>query len=53
MIAQNNVSDKLCLTDECKRRIMTRYEKGDRNLENIEKKLNIHFLCFCIRMDAY
>ena len=30
-MTQDNVSDKLGLTGECKRRTMTRYEKGDRN----------------------
>ena len=31
MLSQDNVSDKLGLTGECKRRTMTRYEKGNRN----------------------
>ena len=31
MMSQDNVSDKLGLTGECKRRTMTRYEKGNRN----------------------
>ena len=31
MMSQDEVSDKLGLTGECKRRTMTRYEKGDRN----------------------
>ena len=30
-MTQDNVSDKLGLTCQCKRRTMTRYEKGDRN----------------------
>lgn len=30
-MTQDNVSDKLGLTGECKRRTMTRYEKGERN----------------------
>lgn len=30
-MTQNDVSDKLGLTGECKRRTMTRYEKGNRN----------------------
>lgn len=30
-MTQDDVSDKLGLTGECKRRTMTRYEKGDRN----------------------
>lgn len=30
-MTQDEVSDKLGLTGECKRRTMTRYEKGDRN----------------------
>ncbi len=30
-MTQDDVSDKLGLTGECKRRSMTRYEKGDRN----------------------
>ena len=31
LMTQDNVSDKLGLTGECKRRTMTRYEKGNRN----------------------
>ena len=31
MMSQDEVSDKLGLTGECKRRTMTRYERGDRN----------------------
>ena len=31
MLTQDNVSDRLGLTGECKRRTMTRYEKGERN----------------------
>ena len=31
LMSQDNVSDKLGLKGECKRRTMTRYEKGDRN----------------------
>ncbi len=31
LVTQDYVSDKLGLTGECKRRTMTRYEKGDRN----------------------
>ena len=30
MMSQDEVSDKLGLTGECKRRTMTRYERGDR-----------------------
>ncbi len=30
-MTQDDISDKLGLTGECKRRSMTRYEKGDRN----------------------
>ena len=30
-MSQDEVSDKLGITGECKRRTMTRYEKGDRN----------------------
>ena len=30
-LTQDDVSDKLGLTGDCKRRTMTRYEKGDRN----------------------
>lgn len=45
-MTQDNVSDKLGLTGECKRRTMTRYEKGDRNPKfdrtlEIARKLNI------------
>lgn len=47
MLTQNEVSDKLGLTGECKRRTMTRYEKGDRNpksdrLTEIAKILNVN-----------
>jgi transcriptional regulator with XRE-family HTH domain len=31
MMSQDEVSDKLGLTGECKRRTMTRYERGNRN----------------------
>lgn len=31
LMTQDEVSDKLGLTGECKRRTMTRYEKGGRN----------------------
>lgn len=31
LMSQDDVSDKLGLTGECKRRTMTRYEKGNRN----------------------
>lgn len=31
LMTQDEVSDKLGLTGECKRRTMTRYEKGKRN----------------------
>ena len=47
MMSQNDVSDKLGITGECKRRTMTRYEKGERNpkidrLEDISKILNVN-----------
>ena len=31
LMTQDSLSDKLGLTGECKRRTMTRYEKGNRN----------------------
>lgn len=34
LMTQDEVSDKLGLTGECKRRTMTRYEKGERNLKD-------------------
>lgn len=37
-MTQDEVSDKLGLTGECKRRTMTRYEKGDRNLKSDRTK---------------
>ena len=45
-LSQDSVSDKLGLTGECKRRTMTRYEKGDRNPKEdrtleISKILNV------------
>ena len=47
-MTQDNVSDKLGLTGECKRRTMKRYEKGDRNPKDdrtleIFKILNVNF----------
>ena len=47
MMSQNDVSDKLGITGECKRRTMTRYEKRDWNpkidrLEDISKILNVN-----------
>lgn len=46
-MTQDDVSDKLGLTGECKRRTMTRYEKGNRNPKDdrtseIAKILNIN-----------
>ena len=48
LMTQDEVSDKLGLTGECKRRTMTRYEKGDRNPKDdrameISKILNVSF----------
>ena len=34
LMTQDKISDKLGLTGECKRRTMTRYEKGNRNPKN-------------------
>lgn len=47
-LTQDDISDKLGLTGDCKRRTMTRYEKGDRNpkderLTEIANILNISF----------
>ena len=47
-LTQYDVSDKLGLTGECKRRTMTRYERGDRNpkderLTEIANILNVSF----------
>ena len=47
-VSQDYVSDNLGITGECKRRTMTRYEKGDRNPKDdrtleISKILNISF----------
>lgn len=47
LMTQDDVSDKLGLTGECKRRTMTRYEKGDRNPKEdraleIAKILNVN-----------
>ena len=38
MMSQDEVSDKLGLTGECKRRTMTRYERGDRNTKQYRLK---------------
>lgn len=47
-LSQDFVSDYLGLTCECKRRSMTRFEKGDRNskderVRKIAKLLNVSF----------
>ena len=47
-VSQDYVSDNLGITGECKRRTMTRYEKGERNPKDdrtleISKILNISF----------
>ena len=42
-LSQDFVSDYLGLTGECKRRCMTRYEKGDRNPKNERKVNRINF----------
>ena len=49
-MAQDEVSEKLGLTGECKRRSMTRYERGDRipkedRLLEIAKILNVNVKC--------
>ena len=49
-MTQDNVSDKLGLTGECKRRSMARYERGDRvpkeeRLQEIVNILNINVKC--------
>lgn len=48
LMSQDEVSDKIGITGECKRRTMTRYEKGDRNpkqdrTEIISKILNVEY----------
>ncbi len=49
-LTQDNVSDKLGLTGECKRRSMARYERGDRfpkkeRLQEIANILNVNIKC--------
>ena len=49
-MTQDNVSDKLGLTGECKRRSMARYERGDRvpkeaRLKEIANILNVNVKC--------
>ena len=49
-MTQDDVSDKLGLTGECKRRSMTRYERGDRvpkkkRLQEIADILNVNVKC--------
>ena len=49
-LTQDNVSDKLGLTGECKRRSMARYERGDRvpkqeRLQEIADILNVNVKC--------
>ena len=49
-MTQDNVSDKLGLTGECKRRSMARYERGDRvpkeeRLQEIANILNVNVKC--------
>ena len=48
LMTQDDVSNKLGLTGECKRRTMTRYEKGNRNpkeerTKKIAKILNVNY----------
>lgn len=48
LLSQDNVSDQLGLIWECKRRTMTRYEKGNRHSQNnrtleIAKILNVNY----------
>lgn len=48
LMTQDNVSDRLGLTRECKRRTMTRYEKGNRNpkedrTKEIAKILDVNY----------
>ena len=48
LMTQDNVSDRLGLTGECKRRTMTRYEKGNRNpkedrTKEIAKILDVNY----------
>lgn len=48
LMTQDEVSDKLGITGECKRRTMTRYEKGERNPKDdrtleLSKILNVSF----------
>lgn len=48
LMTQDEVSDKLGITGECKRRTMTRYEKGERNPKEdrtieLSKILNVSF----------
>ncbi|MFV0250092.1 MAG: helix-turn-helix domain-containing protein [Bacilli bacterium] len=47
LMSQDDISNKLGLTGECKRRTMTRYEKGNRNPKEertleISKILNVN-----------
>lgn len=39
LMTQDDVSDKLGLTGECKKRTMTRYEKGDSNYELLKENI--------------
>lgn len=38
LMTQDEVSDKLGITGECKRRTMTRYEKGNRNPKEVRRQ---------------
>lgn len=42
-MTQDNVTDKLGLTGECKRRTMTRYEKGDYIRINSDNLINVGY----------
>ena len=44
MMSQDNVSDKLGITGECKRRTMTRYEKGNKYKANISISDELPFI---------
>lgn len=50
LMTQDDVSDRLGLTGECKRRTMTRYEKGGRNPKDERTKEIAKFLIVNINL---
>lgn len=48
-LSQDKISKLLGLTGECKRRTMTRYEKGDRNLKDDRTRIIAEIIIMLLR----